>query len=125
MSAATIPAPSAPLARSMPTGPRIVRWSGTVLICSWAAFWMWFAGSVAISEGGQSWLYGGGVVLGCLAIAITVLRFPRIGGAVAIAAGLFIAWFFNGAQAILLFACPPIIGGLLTLGGGWLARNRG
>jgi hypothetical protein len=126
MSAAALPAKpasSAPHARPRPTGPTIVRWTGTALIGAWAAFWMWFAASVAVSEGGQSWLYGGGIVLGCLVVALAAIRWPRVGGALAIAAGLFIAWFFNGAQAILLFACPPIVGGLLAVLGGWIVRK--
>lgn len=125
LAAATVNPVCVPESHAVPMGPRIVRWTGTALIGAWAAFWIWFAASVAMFEGGQSWLYGGGIVLGCLAIAITVIRFPRIGGALAIAAGLFIAWFFSGAQAILLFACPPIVGGLLTLAGGWLSHGRG
>lgn len=119
------PQRSAATGAAAPIGPRIARWSGTGLICAWAAFWIWFAGSVAISEGGQSWLYGGGVVLGCLVVAISAIGWPRIGGALGIAAGVFIAWFFRGADALLLFACPPIIGGLLAATGGWAMRRRG
>lgn len=123
--AATASPVNVPESRPAPTGPRIVRRSGTALIGAWAAFWSWFAASVAISEGGQSWLYGGGIVLGCLTVALATVLWPRVGGALAIAAGLFIAWFFHGAQAILLFATPPIIGGTLAVVGGWMvARKR-
>lgn len=125
MSAATLPAASAPLARPVPTGPRIIRWSGTALICAWAGFWTWFCFNVAASEGGQSWLYGGGVIVVSLAIAAATLRWPRIGGALAIAAGLFSFWFFPGAQAALLMGLPPIVGGALAAAGAWVMRNRG
>lgn len=123
--AATVGPVNVPESRPVPMGPRIVRWSGTALIGAWAAFWSWFAASVAISEGGQSWLYGGGIVLGCLVVALAAVLWPRVGGVLAIVAGLFIAGFFRGADAILLFATPPIIGGALALAGGWLAHRRG
>ncbi len=116
---------SVPESRPVPIGPRIVRWSGTAVICAWAAFWTWFCFNVAASEGGQSWLYGGGVIVVSLAIAGAILRWPRIGGALAIAAGLFSFWFFPGAQAALLMGLPPIIGGGLAAAGAWALRNRG
>jgi len=108
-----------------PIWPRTIRWTGTGLICAWAAFWTWFAFNVAASEGGQSWLYGGGVIVASLAIATAAIRWPRLGGALAIGAGLFSLWFFPGAQAALLMASPPIVGGVVAAIGGWMVRRRG
>lgn len=111
--------------RSGPIWPRAARWSGTAVVCAWAAFWTWFCFNVAMSEGGQSWLYGGGVILVSLGIAAATVRWPRIGGALAVGAGVFSFWFFPGAQAALLMGCPPIIGGALAAAGAWVARGRG
>ncbi|MBX3405276.1 MAG: hypothetical protein KF869_00825 [Phycisphaeraceae bacterium] len=117
--------PSAAARRSGPIWPRAVRWSGTAVVCAWAAFWTWFCFNVAMSEGGQSWLYGGGVILVSLGIAAATVRWPRIGGALAVGAGVFSFWFFPGADAALLMACPPIIGGMLAAAGAWMGRGRG
>ena len=107
-----------------PIWPRAVRWTGTGLVCAWAAFWTWFCANVAISEGGQSWLYGGGVIVASLAIAAMTLRWPRVGGALAISAGVFSIWFFPGAQAAMLMALPPIVGGVLAVMGGWMGTRK-
>lgn len=115
----------APGPGTAPWWPRAARWTGTVIIAAWAVFWTWFAGSVAVSEGGRSWLFGGGLIAVSLAIAAVTIFRPRVGGVLAIGAGLFSLWFFAGAWALLLLATPPIVGGVLASLGGWNRGKRG
>lgn len=97
----------------MTTAFRAVRPAAQILVTAWAAFWTWFCASVALSEGGQSYLYGGGII--AIAWAVTALAWwkPRCGGIALIAAGIFAAWFFQGAQAWLLMAAPPAVAGVV------------
>lgn len=118
-------ASSAVAGRSGPIWPRVVRWAGTALVCAWAVFWTWFCFNVALSEGGRSWLYGGGVILVSLIIAAATVHRPRIGGALAVGAGVFSFWLFPGAAAALLMGCPPVVGGVLAAAGSWMGRGRG
>ena len=101
-----------------------IRTVGQIVVTAWAAFWTWFCASVAISEGGQSYLYAGGII--AIAWAVTALAWwrPRWGGIALFAAGIFAAWFFQGAQAWMLMAAPPAVAGLLLLASQWRRAPR-
>jgi hypothetical protein len=106
------------------TASRAIGLAARIFITAWAAFWTWFCASVAFSEGGQSYLYGGGVI--AIACAVTALAWwrPLWGGIALIATGIFAAWFFQGAQAWLLMAAPPLVAGLMLLVGQWRRAPR-
>jgi len=121
MSAAALPAKptsSAPLARQRPTGPTIVRWTGTVLIGAWASFWTWFAASVAVSEGGQSWLYGGGLCVIALGLVGVVIRWPRAGGVAAVLLGAASMLLLTYPNVWMMMGLPLVVGGVLAAVGG-------
>jgi hypothetical protein len=94
---------------------RVVRATALVLVTAWAAFWTWFCAGVAISEGGQSYLYGGGII--AIAWGVTALAWwrPVWGGLMLMATGVVAAWVFQGASAWMLMAAPPEVAGMMLL----------
>ncbi|MBL9032540.1 MAG: hypothetical protein JNM80_12645 [Phycisphaerae bacterium] len=80
-----------------------------------AAFWLWFAISVGVSEGRSALPY---VAAFCVPVALiaalTWLR-PRAASVVLIGAGVFAAWYYPHPAARLMLALPAIMAGLAFL----------
>jgi hypothetical protein len=94
------------------------------LLLVWAAFWAWFVLAVSFGETPpppawipSAWLAG-------LAILVVLgWRWPRLGGIVLVAAGVWSATYFHHPGARALLAAPAIGLGLGCLALGWGARR--
>ncbi len=103
---------------------RVFRHALRALLLLWAGFWAWFVLAVSLGESPPppvwipiSWLagLGGLVVLGW--------RWPRLGGLVLLAAGIWSAAYFPHPGARALLAAPAMGIGLGCLVQGWSARG--
>jgi hypothetical protein len=108
-----------------PIWPRATRWTGTGIVCAWAAFWSWFAASVTLSEGGEALVYGAGALVIALGLAGAVLKWPRAGGMVAISAGALSMVVFAYPNLWMMMGLPLVVGGALAAVGGRVQRDHG
>jgi hypothetical protein len=99
----------------MTNASRPIRLTAQILSSAWAAFWTWFCASVAVSEGGRSYLYAGVII--AIAWSLTALAWwrPRFGGFALLCTGLLSAWIFPGGWAWLLMAAPPVLAGIAVM----------
>jgi hypothetical protein len=108
-------------------------WSGvvgsTLAACFWA-FWGiienfhegWYSSSFLMNLGLMMVQYLLAMTLFTVA-ALVAIRWPRIGGGLHVTAALWAAWFFHGAQPIVLY--PFIVAPLTATGiAYWLGRPR-
>ncbi len=110
-------------AKRGPGMPRLLRWGGTTVIGAWATFWSWFAASVAIGEGGQSWLYAGGLIVIALGLVAAVARWPRAAGIAAAALGAASIPVLTHPGMWMLMGLPLVVGGVLAAWGGGTPRR--
>ena len=94
--------------------PRRFPWQRVLqgLLLVWAAFWIWFVVAGHWSEIGTGWPY----ILGGLAtialVTFTALRWPVVGGALLVLAGIGAAVFFDHTFARLALALPMVALGM-------------
>jgi hypothetical protein len=105
----------------------------------WAAWWTFFAvassvGNVIGKEGESFSAVPVMIVLALLVSVVVAWRWPRAGGALFAALGLFLLWasvsFFNNPPTttwflVLTLAVPPFIAGLLLLADRWRRGSLG
>ncbi len=104
---------AAPPSTVHPAG-HAARWVARSLLIVWAGFWLWFniASMVGERDGAQPHL---ALALITVALAVTCWCWPRIGGVLMIAAGVFAARAFPHTAAFLLLAVPGTAIGVLLL----------
>lgn len=106
--------------RSVPRWRRFTRWGASALLVVWGAFWGWFVGAHLVGEWPASIWPAGALLVAVVATAVTALRWPRHGGALALAFGGFALWRFWAATPGVLAAwagVPMIAGAALLLAG--------
>ena len=108
-----------------------IRWTTLIaraILVAWAAFWTWFCIASAIGEK-EGWV---GALMHQVPAAIMVLstvigwRWPRAGGALLIAEGIYVAsgqWVRPHLQLFAMLGLPPLIAGILLLIGGFPAKG--
>ncbi len=88
------------------------------LLVLWCGFWLWFAISVVSSEPRIAW-QPVAFVLSVLALTFAACVFPRTGGVLLIAAGMWASYYYDNSGARALLAAPAIVlGALRAVGGG-------
>lgn len=104
----------------LPRWPRITRNIARSVLLAWGAFWAWFITMNIVSDGPPSFVYAFPLLAGVLLAALVPLRWPRVGGAMAIAFGAYAMWRFSAGQAgvIALVAVLPMLAGLALIGAG-------
>lgn len=96
-----------------------VHWVVRAGLLAWAGFWGWFAAAVVIGEarGGERGgiPYAAALIVILAGLLFAAFRWPRLGGALLVAAGVGAAVFFNSAAAQMWLAAPAIVLGALSM----------
>jgi hypothetical protein len=104
--------------------PRLFRTLLRLLLVAWAGFWAWFVLAVSFGEAPPPPWWIPTAWLGGLAVLVLLCwRWPKFGGLVLVAAGLWAGAYFDNSGARALLAAPAIGLGLGTLALGWSARR--
>lgn len=93
---------------------RIVSVVSLTALVLWAGFWLWFSISVVISEPTLAWqpyTFIGSLI----GLSVAAWRFPKAGGIMLIAAGLFAGYYFDNVWARGLLALPALLIGIARL----------
>lgn len=90
---------------------RIISGVSLVALALWAGFWLWFSISVVISEPTLAWQpYA--FIGSLIGLFVAAWRFPRAGGGMLIAAGLFAVYYYDNVWARGLLALPSLLIGI-------------
>lgn len=101
--------------------PRWPLWAFRGVLLSWAGFWTWFVVVDGISDGfATSWPYMLMFLGPIVGFTTITLKWPRVGGALLFAGGLFAAYaFWRMPWTVALFAGPPLVLGAIAMWVGW------
>jgi hypothetical protein len=85
-----------------------------VLVLAWAGFWLWFNIASALGErdGFTQHMVMAAVTL---ILAGTCWFWPRVGGVLMVAAGIFAAWAFHNSVAFTLLSLPAATIGVILI----------
>lgn len=103
------------------SSPRWPLWLFRGVLVSWAGFWTWFVVVDSVSDGfAKSWPYMLMFLVPIVGFTVITLRWPRIGGSMLFAGGLFATYaFWQMPWTVALFAGPPLLLGALAMWVGW------
>lgn len=87
------------------------RWLQGLLLL-WACFWIWFVVAGHWSEIGTGWPYVASGLVAIAGITFAALRWPTLGGAALVLAGIAAAVFFDHTFARLTLALPMVALGM-------------
>lgn len=96
-------------------GKLIALRAAQVAVSAVALFWSWFALAVAISEGVKSLPYAAIFVVPLAGLTLAVWKWPRVGGALMIVAGVIAFVFLAHPAPRLWMAAPAVIAGIVLL----------
>ncbi len=101
--------------------PRWPLWLFRGVLVAWAGFWTWFVVVDGISDGfAKSWPYMLMFLGPIVCFTAVTLKWPRVGGAMLFAGGLFAAYaFWRMPWTVALFAGPPLLLGAIAMWVGW------
>lgn len=106
--------------------PRLFRFLQRLLLVAWAGFWAWFVLAVSFGDEAPPPWWIPLAWLGALAALVALCwRWPKVGGLVLVAAGLWAGVYFDNSGARTLLAMPAVALGLASLALGWSARSVG
>lgn len=80
-----------------------------------AAFWCWFAGTHLFSEGSSAVPYVARIVGPFVLLVVVAWKWPKVGGLMAIAGGVFAAWYFPHPAPRLMMALPLVLAGVTLI----------
>jgi hypothetical protein len=89
-------------------------WLARGLLILWAGFWLWFNIASAIGESDGAWWHIG-VAAATLALFLASWFWPKVGGVLMVAAGMFAARAFGHTAALTILAIPAATIGVILL----------
>lgn len=94
---------------------RIAKWIGRAVVLLCAGFWTWFVVSVWVSDGSAAMKPALSILVPLWTLVVILWRWPRVGGVLLVAGGLFAAWFFHHKAPLVMMAVPLAAVGVLQL----------
>jgi hypothetical protein len=102
--------------------PRWPVWLFRAALLAWAGFWTWFVIAAGFGESGiaKSWPYMLLFLVPITGFTALTLKWPRVGGTLLFAGGLFTAYYFwRMPVTVALFSLPPLVLGAIAMWLGW------